>query len=138
MIGPTVKIKGEIHSEENLLIEGKVQGTITAKSHEVTVGKSGAVKANIVAKIVRIEGAVQGDIQGGEKVIIAASGNVKGNIVTPRMSLEDGAKFKGSIDMDPGEQVTSDLPLTSAPAPKSNASPGAPQAKPAIKSGVSP
>ena len=137
MIGPTVKIKGEIHSEENLLIEGKVQGTITAKSHEVTVGKSGAVKANIAAKIVRIEGAVQGDIQGGEKVIIAASGNVKGNIITPRMSLEDGAKFKGSIDMDPGEQVTSDLPLTSSPSSKSKASPGAPQAKPAAQSGVS-
>lgn len=113
MIGATVSVKGEIRSEENLIIEGKVEGSITAVGHEITVGKTGELKANISAKIVKVEGKVVGDISGKEKVIIAKSGNVLGNIDAPRVTLEDGAKFKGSIDMDPGEQATSELPLTS-------------------------
>lgn len=113
MIGATVKIKGDIQSEENLVIEGKVEGTITANAHEITVGGSGDLKANIKAKVVKVDGKVQGDVVGGEKVIISKSGNVRGNIVAPRVTLEDGAKFKGSIDMDPGESVTAELPLTS-------------------------
>ena len=100
MIGADVKIEGSIISEESLLIEGAVKGSITAKQSEVTVGKSGALIADVSAKIVRIEGRVEGDICGGEKVIIASTGNVLGNIDSPRVSLEDGAKFKGSITMD--------------------------------------
>ena len=122
MIGATVKIKGDIQSDENLVIEGKVDGTITAKSHEITVGSSGELKANITAKVVKIEGKVQGDVFGGEKVIISKTGNVRGNIVAPRVTLEDGAKFKGSIDMDPGEPATSELPLSSVGAARADKS----------------
>lgn len=104
MIGSTVVIDGNITSSEDLIIEGKVSGTITATEHEVTVGQAGQLKANISAKIVRIEGKVEGDISGGEKVIISKTGNVLGNIDAPRVTLEDGAKFKGSIAMDPDEQ----------------------------------
>lgn len=113
MIGPTVKIKGDVFSDENLIIEGNVEGTVTANSHEVKVGKSGHVKADISAKVVQVDGTIQGNISGKEKVIISNTGNVQGNIDSPRVSLEDGAKFKGSIDMDPGDQVTAELPLTS-------------------------
>lgn len=113
MIGPGVKIEGQITSEENLVIEGKVNGSITAKSHEVTVGKSGNLKANISAKVINIEGMVEGDISGSEKVVISKSGNVLGNIQSPRVTLEDGAKFKGSIEMDPDEKMQSELPVTS-------------------------
>ena len=104
MIGPTVVIDGNITSAEDLIVEGKVSGTISATGHEVTVGESGQLKANISAKIVRIEGKVEGDISAGEKVIISKSGDVLGNIDAPRVNLEDGAKFKGSIEMDPEEQ----------------------------------
>ena len=104
MIGSTVVIDGNITSAEDLIIEGKVSGTVTATGHEVTVGQDGQLKANISAKIVRIEGKVEGDISGGEKVIISKTGNVLGNIDAPRVTLEDGAKFKGSIAMDPDEQ----------------------------------
>lgn len=100
-IGPTIRIKGDVSGDENLHVEGRVEGTISLASHELVVGKSGKVHADITAKLIRIDGEVQGDITGKEKVIISATGNVRGNIVTPRMSLEDGAKFKGSIDMDP-------------------------------------
>ena len=130
MSGSTVVIDGNITSAEDLIIEGKVSGTITATGHEVTVGQAGQLNANISAKIVRIEGKVEGDISGGEKVIISKTGNVLGNIDAPRVTLEDGAKFKGSIEMDPDEQPSikavpsgkPDLFPANAAADKSNAS----------------
>ncbi len=101
MIGSTVSIKGEISSDENLVIEGAIEGSVTCNSHEVTIGSTGKLKADVTAKIVRVDGQVEGDITGHEKVIISQSGKVRGNIVAPAVTLEDGAKFKGSIDMDP-------------------------------------
>ncbi|MCB1844788.1 MAG: polymer-forming cytoskeletal protein, partial [Halioglobus sp.] len=77
-----------------------------------SVGESGRVTADITARVVKIEGEVTGDITGSEKVVIARSGNVRGNIVAPRVTLEDGAIFKGSIDMDPGETVAARPTLT--------------------------
>ncbi len=103
MIGPSIEIKGTVTGDEDLLVQGKVEGTIDLGAHEVTVGASGQVKADIRAKIVKIDGEVSGDIAGLEKVVISKSGNVRGNIVAPRVTLEDGAIFKGSIDMDPGD-----------------------------------
>jgi cytoskeletal protein CcmA (bactofilin family) len=98
MIGPSIKIKGEVSGDEDLLIQGRVEGTIDLKSNELSVGQSGQVVADIVAKVVKIEGEVTGDISGKENVVISKSGNVRGNIVAPRVTLEDGAIFKGSID----------------------------------------
>lgn len=108
VIGKTVVIKGEVTGDENLIIEGKVEGSINLHAHELAVGKSGEVNADITAKVVRIEGQVEGDIIGNDVVTITRSGNVRGNIVSPRVTLEDGAKFKGSIDMDPGESANRD------------------------------
>lgn len=112
MIGPSIKIKGEVTGEEDLLIQGKVEGTISLKDQELSVGESGRVTADIAARVVKIEGEVTGDISGSEKVVIARSGNVRGNIVAPRVTLEDGAIFKGSIDMDPGEAAAAKPTLT--------------------------
>jgi cytoskeletal protein CcmA (bactofilin family) len=104
MIGPSIVIKGTVSGEEDLVIQGKVEGSVELGSHEVSVGQSGQVNADITAKMVQIDGEVAGDIRGHEKVVITKSGNVRGNIVAPRVTLEDGAIFKGSIDMDPGEE----------------------------------
>jgi cytoskeletal protein CcmA (bactofilin family) len=112
MIGPSIKIKGEVTGEEDLLIQGTVEGTISLKDQEVSVGQSGKVTADVNARVVRIEGEVTGDIEGSEKVVISKSGNVRGNIVAPRVTLEDGAIFKGSIDMDPGESQVGRKALT--------------------------
>ncbi|MFK8050189.1 MAG: polymer-forming cytoskeletal protein [Halioglobus sp.] len=111
MIGSSIVIKGTVTGDEDLTIEGKVEGTIDLKSNVVSVGPSGRVKADISAKIVNIEGEVAGDISGNEKVVISKSGNVKGNIVAPRVTLEDGAIFKGSIDMDPGDGAAKKVSL---------------------------
>lgn len=104
MIGPSIVIKGTVSGDEDLVIQGKIEGAVELGSHEVAVGQSGQVNADITAKVVRIDGEVAGDIRGHEKVVISKSGNVRGNIVAPRVTLEDGAIFKGSIDMDPGEE----------------------------------
>ncbi len=110
MIGPSIHIKGTVSGGEDLLIQGKVEGTIDLGDHEVAVGQSGKVTADIKAKIVKIEGEVAGDVTGSEKVVIAKSGRVRGNIIAPRVTLEDGAIFKGSIDMDPGDTRTAQSP----------------------------
>jgi cytoskeletal protein CcmA (bactofilin family) len=123
VIGPGIVITGDITGSENLLIEGKVKGHIHLSAHEVTIGQSGEVTADVVAKVIRVAGKINGDLAAKEKVIINSSGNVRGNIVAPRMSLEDGAIFKGSIDMDPGEPASSQA---------------APPARPAIKPGGGP
>lgn len=106
MIGSGIQVNGDITGDENLVIEGKVDGSIKLDANEVSVGQSGRVKADVSARIVRIDGRVDGDITGQEKVVITKSGNVRGNIKAPRVLLEDGAIFKGSIDMDPGDPVT--------------------------------
>lgn len=113
MIGSTIVVKGDVRGGENLIVDGTVEGSIELSSHELSIGQSGRVNANITAKSVRIDGEVQGDITGHEKVTISKSGKVQGNIVAPRVTLEDGAKFKGSIDMDPGDKMA---PAKSKPA----------------------
>ena len=105
VIGPGIHVNGDISGDENLVIEGKIDGKIRLDLHQVEVGKGGNVNADISAKVIKIAGEVRGDITGTEKVIILQSGNVHGNIVAPRMTLEDGAIFKGSIDMDPGDNA---------------------------------
>ncbi len=129
MIGPSIKIKGEVSGDEDLVIRGTVEGSIDLAAHEVTVGESGKVKADIKGRTVIVNGQVTGDITGGEKVIIAKTGHVRGNIVAPRMTLEDGAVFKGSIDMDPGEKSAAKPAPAAAPAAKpapapANSAPG--------------
>ena len=119
MIGKTITIKGDITGEENLVIEGKVDGSVQLKGNDLTVGQSGRVTANLKANVVRIDGEVNGDIVGVEKVVVTKTGKVRGNIVGPRVTLEDGAKFKGSIDMDPGNAETPGAGASSNQSPKS-------------------
>ncbi len=109
VIGPGIHVNGDISGDENLIIEGKIDGKIRLGAHQVDIGQSGRVNADITAKIIKIAGEVRGDLTATEKVIILRSGNVHGNIVAPRMTLEDGAIFKGSIDMDPGEPAKTKL-----------------------------
>jgi cytoskeletal protein CcmA (bactofilin family) len=103
MIGQSINIKGTITGKENLIVEGTVEGSISLPDNDLTVSESGKVTADLSAKSVNVGGQVTGDISGTEKVVVSKTGRVRGNIVAPRVTLEDGAKFKGSIDMDPGE-----------------------------------
>ena len=100
-IGASITIQGDVTGDENLIIDDKVDGTAILEKHDLTIGQSGLVTASVRARVVKIEGEVTGDIHGLEKVVLTKTGRVKGNIVAPRVTLEDGAKFKGRIDMDP-------------------------------------
>ncbi len=105
MIGPTIFIKGELRGEEDLVIEGRIEGKIEFRQNNVTIGKNGRVKADIYGKHISVEGEVQGNLQGEEQLVLRQSSNVRGNITAPRVTLEDGCHFKGSIDMCPKETV---------------------------------
>lgn len=100
-IGPSITIKGDVIGEEDLVIEGRVDGEIKVNRHAVTVGRSGKIKADIHAKAIQIEGEVLGNLWGDEAVVIRTSGTVQGNVTAPRVTLEDGSTFRGSIDMQP-------------------------------------
>jgi cytoskeletal protein CcmA (bactofilin family) len=98
VLGPTLTFKGgELSSNEDLVIEGTVEGKIAHQSHHLTIGKSGKVKANVRARLITVYGTVEGDLHGDEGVQIAATAHVIGNVVAPRVSLEPGARFEGSI-----------------------------------------
>lgn len=113
LIGPGIHINGDIVGTENLVIEGKVEGRIELNSSQVIVGSSGRVAANVSAKTVKVDGTLQGDVEGKERVVISKSGRVRGNITAPRVMLEDGAVFKGMIDINPAESAVAELPLPS-------------------------
>src|ERR1035441_5751944 len=98
-IGASMKIKGEIHSREELLVDGDVEGLMESESL-VTVGPNGKVRANIKAREVVIFGNVRGDVEVAGKIAIRAQGSLIGNIKSAGISIDDGAYFKGSIDID--------------------------------------
>ena len=99
-IGKSLHVKGELSGSEDLAIEGKVEGKITLNGYSVAIGQTGEVAAEIHAKSVVVGGFVKGTIKGDEKVEVVATGNVVGDIRAPRVVLNDGSRFKGSIDMD--------------------------------------
>lgn len=100
-LGPSLVIRGTLSGQEDLLIEGQVEGEISLRKHSVTVGPKGRVKADIFSKSICVEGEVHGNLFGEDQVTIRQSGKVRGNVTSPRVSLEDGSKFKGAIDMNP-------------------------------------
>ena len=121
VVGPTLKIDGEISGEEELLVQGQIDGKIVVKGQGVTVGKAGKVRADIHARSIRIEGRVRGDLFGQQEIVIETSGDVEGNLVAPSVRLENGSRFKGSIDMERAKQTPTQpampKPEAASPAP---------------------
>ncbi|MDX1382051.1 MAG: polymer-forming cytoskeletal protein [Thermoanaerobaculia bacterium] len=99
-IGPSIALRGDVTGEEDLIIEGRVEGKVLLKKNSVTVGRNGRVKADVFAKTITVEGELEGDLSGHEEVIIRQSGKVRGNIHAPRVTLDSGCRFQGSIDME--------------------------------------
>ncbi len=99
-IGPSIQISGDVTGNEDLRIDGRVEGTVSLSDNALTVGKEGQINAAVNARAIFVEGKVEGDLKGDVQVVVHGSGNVRGNIAAPRVTLEDGCKFKGSIDMD--------------------------------------
>ena len=98
-IGKSVIIKGELSGSEDLYIDGQVEGTIELKGNNLTIGPHGQVKANINAKEVIIQGKLEGNIQASLRIELTKSAVAVGDIVTQRVSIEEGAFFKGKVDI---------------------------------------
>lgn len=102
-IGRTLVIKGEITGSESLYVDGHIEGTLTVKDHRVTVGRNGVVAANITSREVVIMGKVTGNLECSDRVDIRSEGSLTGDIRSRRISVEDGAMVRGSVQLTPGE-----------------------------------
>ncbi len=98
-IGKGLSIKGEITGSESLYVDGKVEGSINLPGSRVTVGRNGQVAANITAREVVVLGKVRGNVSASDRVDIRAEGSLNGNVTVARISIEEGAYFKGGIDI---------------------------------------
>ncbi len=108
-IGKSLVIKGEVTGSESLYIDGKVEGSINLPGNRVTVGRNGQVNANINAREVVVLGKVRGNLNASDRVDIRNEGSLTGDVVAQRISIEDGAFFKGGIDIrKPGQQSQKD------------------------------
>lgn len=129
-IGKSVAVKGKIDSREELFVDGEVEGTIEMSEHRLTIGPNGNVAAGIRAREIVILGRVQGDVEVVDKIDIRKDAKLVGNIKTARIIIEDGAYFKGSIDIvKPGEPVVK--PIVAAPPPPVAVAP-APRPQPVL------
>ena len=144
-IGPSITVRGDVTGSEDLVIQGHVDGSVVLDQHAVGVGNEGRVNANIIARVITIEGRVEGDLTAQEQIVLRGSAHVQGDIKAPRVVLEDGATFRGLVDMGAGstgdDAESADTAATAAsaveveeePTTKSDAksgptSPGAPGA----------
>lgn len=112
VLGPTLRFKGELHADEELLIRGTIEGSIT-HSQRLTVCPEGTVKANIRAQMIAIEGTVEGDLQAEKSVKVSETAHLKGNIHAPSVSIVEGAQFNGNIVM-PGSKAAKAAPVAHA------------------------
>jgi cytoskeletal protein CcmA (bactofilin family) len=115
-IGKSLHIKGELSGSEDLTIDGKVDGKITLPGQHVTIGPNGHVTAEIQAKSVMVGGQMKGNIIADDRVEVVATGAMLGDVRAPRVILADGARFKGSIDMD-GKSQPAPSKSMNAPSP---------------------
>ena len=109
IIGPSISIKGEITGEGDLMVQGQVEGTIDFKNGNVSIGRTGCIKADIKGKSITIEGEVEGNLLGEKKIVLRPSGRVRGDMRAPAINLEEGAKFKGNIAMEAWDEKQSTL-----------------------------
>ncbi len=97
LLGPSLKIKGEISGTQDLVVHGQVQGKINLEAHNLTVARSARIKADIRVKNVIIEGSLEGDVHATGKAIIESNGHMSGGLTAGRISIAEGAIFKGNL-----------------------------------------
>ena len=104
-VGKSLVIKGEVSGSEALYIDGRVEGSINLSGNRVTIGRNGVVSANINAREIVVMGKVKGNLQAQDRVDIRNEGSLTGDVIAQRISIEDGAFFKGGIDIrKPGQK----------------------------------
>jgi cytoskeletal protein CcmA (bactofilin family) len=127
VLGKNVTVKGQIFSREDLTIDGEVEGTVECQEHRLTIGPNARVQAGLKAREIVVQGNIQGNIEATDKVDIKKEAKLVGDIKTARITIEDGAYFKGSIDISrvapaartaaPQPQPPTPVVTTAAPAP---------------------
>ena len=127
-IGKAVKVVGQIFSREDLYVDGDVEGTVEALEHKLTIGPNGTVRATVKAREVVALGTIQGNVEAADKIEIRKDAKLTGDIRTARIIIEDGAYFKGSIDIVKPEPAKASA--------KAQASGPAPQASPTANASV--
>ena len=115
-IGKAVKVVGQIFSKEDLFVDGDLEGTVEALEHKLTIGPNGTVHAGVKAREVVALGTIQGDVEATDKIEIRKDAKLVGNIKTARIIIEDGAYFKGSIDIVKPEPARGSSKPQAAPA----------------------
>jgi len=100
VLGPTLRFRGELSAQEDLIIQGSVEGSIT-HTQSLTVGTDGTMKGDIRARVIIVDGKVEGDLYATESVSIRATAKVKGNVFAPRVGITEGAFFQGQVEMQP-------------------------------------
>jgi len=108
-VGQSILISGELSGDEDLTVQGGVEGKIALRDHVLTVGSHGRINGQVTAKTIVILGHVTGNLIATEKVDIKESGSVEGDIVAPRVAIADGSHFRGTIDMQPRDQPKPDI-----------------------------
>ncbi|MCB1019246.1 MAG: polymer-forming cytoskeletal protein [Acidobacteria bacterium] len=104
LIGKSLKVKGAISGHEDLYVDGEIEGTIELEENSLTVGPNGNVNADVKARDITVLGRLNGNVRAGERIEIRKTGSLEGDIATSRIVIEDGAIFRGSIDIvKPGE-----------------------------------
>ncbi len=120
-IGKSISIKGDLTGNEDLVVEGKVEGKIALPDNELTVGNNGNVNADVHAKSVIVIGKVRGNVSATEKIEVQASGSVDGDVRAPRLIIQEGAVLNGAVEMTKGSGSSSTPASTStssaAPSP---------------------
>lgn len=99
VLGPTLYFKGDLSADEDLLIQGRVEGSIT-HTQRLTVGAQSTVKADITAQVIVVEGAIDGDLHAEKAIVVKETAKMRGNIFAPTVTILEGACFSGNIDMD--------------------------------------
>src|SRR5437899_139313 len=118
-IGKSLVIKGEVTGSESLYIDGRVEGSINLSGNRVTVGRNGVVSANINAREIVVLGKVRGNLTASDRVDIRSDGSLTGDVVAARISIEDGAFFKGGIDIRKAGQKANGEEVKSTASPSS-------------------
>ncbi len=133
-IGKSISIKGNVTGGEDTVIEGRVDGHVELKNHHLTVGPNGEVKGEISAKQCTIVGIVKGNVSALERIEVADTGRVEGDLSSPRLLIQEGAQVNGSISMQPAGEVKAQPQLQSSPKKLDKAAPrsAAPEQRQAV------
>jgi cytoskeletal protein CcmA (bactofilin family) len=127
-IGKSLVVKGELSGSESLYVDGKVEGAINLPGNRVTVGRNGQVAANIMAREIVVLGKVRGNCQASDRVDIRSEGSLTGDVVAARISIEDGAFFKGGIDIrKPGNETKGGAPAAAGSSSSSSSTASTPE-----------